>query len=150
MEGIKMNVLIDERILKDIAHMLNCLPKQTFNDLNGMVTDTYTIASRLGRVVRDKNPTGLDVYTNGDNDQPTTCPKCGGRTYFVELSKAIQHHQCINRDCGYEFALEVTPEPEEPEVDDSLGDCAGCGKTILASQLSNNELCCECVIKWLQ
>lgn len=47
----------------------------------------------------------LDVYIL-DDDQPTTCPKCGARTYFTEVGKAsaqVQHHKCLNEQCGYVF-----------------------------------------------
>lgn len=46
----------------------------------------------------------LDVYLNGDNDQPATCPKCGRRTEFEEISEDKQQHQCTK--CGYEFFLD--------------------------------------------
>jgi hypothetical protein len=38
-----------------------------------------------------------------DNDQPTTCPKCGSRTRFVEYTGAIQKHHCLGKDCLYSF-----------------------------------------------
>jgi hypothetical protein len=41
-----------------------------------------------------------------DNDQPTTCPKCGTRTYFTEHlfeGKIIQTHSCSYKLCKYSF-----------------------------------------------
>jgi transposase-like protein len=48
----------------------------------------------------------LDVYMNGDNDQPTTCPKCGARTDFDKRpgSVHVQRHGCLG--CKYVFFLE--------------------------------------------
>ena len=43
----------------------------------------------------------LDVFTNGSNDQPTTCPKCGSRTDFIEIDDFQQQHKCLG--CSYEF-----------------------------------------------
>ena len=46
----------------------------------------------------------IDSYNNGDNDQPTTCPKCGGRTTFIEiLQDHKQQHECMS--CKYKFDL---------------------------------------------
>jgi hypothetical protein len=43
-------------------------------------------------------------------DQPATCPKCGARTDFQEVSKdeaigVIQIHQCFDEKCQYKFGL---------------------------------------------
>lgn len=40
------------------------------------------------------------------NDQPTTCPYCGARTFFDELvhrGEYYQVHFCLNVDCGVVF-----------------------------------------------
>lgn len=44
------------------------------------------------------------------SDQPVTCPKCGARTDFQEVSKdeamgVIQIHQCFDGKCQYKFVL---------------------------------------------
>jgi hypothetical protein len=48
------------------------------------------------------------------NDQPTTCPKCGSRTFiFFDLSHSIsgtQIHECLDKGCKFIF---VTEEDEE-------------------------------------
>lgn len=36
-----------------------------------------------------------------DNDQPTTCPTCGARTDFQEVSSWKQIHECL--DCNFKF-----------------------------------------------
>jgi len=46
----------------------------------------------------------LDVFTNGPNDQPTTCPKCSYRTDYIQIEDNKQQHKCI--DCRYEFFLD--------------------------------------------
>jgi hypothetical protein len=46
----------------------------------------------------------LDTILNGENDQPTTCPKCSSRTTFAEISETEQEHVCSG--CGYRFYLE--------------------------------------------
>lgn len=41
-----------------------------------------------------------------DNDQPTSCPKCGSRTDFKEETfnnRLIQIHKCLNKKCAKEF-----------------------------------------------
>jgi hypothetical protein len=41
-----------------------------------------------------------------DNDQPTTCPKCGARTDFYEIDnkdEPIQEHYCMQVACSYTF-----------------------------------------------
>lgn len=47
----------------------------------------------------------LDCYDLGNDDQPTTCPKCGHRTLIVreEVNVKRQTHHCDN--CGYDFYL---------------------------------------------
>lgn len=52
----------------------------------------------------------LDVYINGDNEQPTTCPKCGSRTGFEQIADDKQQHECLNSDCRYEFFLDFDDE----------------------------------------
>ena len=37
-------------------------------------------------------------------DQPETCPHCGARTDFDQLSPLIQKHRCLG--CGYEYLCE--------------------------------------------
>ena len=41
------------------------------------------------------------------NDQPTTCPRCGGRTEilldFSHTSKETQIHKCLSLSCTNEF-----------------------------------------------
>lgn len=67
--------------------------------------------------MEDKNHSGLTisegtpslpVYSNVDNDQPTTCPECGSRTEFEEIHKEdappTQQHECSG--CGHNFILE--------------------------------------------
>jgi hypothetical protein len=48
----------------------------------------------------------MDIYIV-DNEQPTTCPKCGTRTDFEEMNEKkkiiIQKHSCPNPKCKYEF-----------------------------------------------
>ena len=46
----------------------------------------------------------LDTYTNGDNEQPVTCPRCGSRTAFDQIDPKTQHHRCLG--CIYEFLME--------------------------------------------
>ena len=48
----------------------------------------------------------LEVYI-GD-DQPTTCPKCGSRTEFIEVDDMKQQHKC--NSCEFEFFLEFEDE----------------------------------------
>ena len=43
----------------------------------------------------------LDWYILGD--QPTTCGLCGARTSFNEEKDGTQNHQCLNRNCNYQF-----------------------------------------------
>jgi len=54
--------------------------------------------------IKIKNLDELDVYVNEDNDQPTTCPKCGNRTEFLQIADNKQQHQCLS--CKYEFFLD--------------------------------------------
>ena len=37
------------------------------------------------------------------NDQPMICGNCGARTSFEVLPDKSQLHECLNKDCGYEF-----------------------------------------------
>jgi hypothetical protein len=43
----------------------------------------------------------LECYILGD--QPTTCGLCGARTDFVVEEDDTQIHQCLNRECRYQF-----------------------------------------------
>ena len=43
----------------------------------------------------------LECYILGD--QPTTCGLCGVRTEFDVEEDDTQIHQCLNRECGYQF-----------------------------------------------
>ena len=52
----------------------------------------------------------LDIYLNGDNDQPTECPLCAARTDWVEVAFDRQQHTCLG--CGYVFLLELEEEDE--------------------------------------
>ena len=45
-----------------------------------------------------------------DNDQPTTCPKCGKRTDWTDNEDGSQDHKCLG--CGYEFRGEFEPREE--------------------------------------
>ncbi|MHA2218071.1 MAG: hypothetical protein ACXACY_19220 [Candidatus Hodarchaeales archaeon] len=38
------------------------------------------------------------------NDQPTTCPKCGRRTEFIEITDDKQQHKCPS--CEFEFFID--------------------------------------------
>ena len=58
----------------------------------------------LAEINKDEVPT----FTNGDNDQPTTCPDCGGRTEFKQIDETLQWHTCIS--CGFIFNLEFKKE----------------------------------------
>ena len=94
-----------EKLLEEALQALNSAPNSAYISPDGIESDTYALASKLGRYL--KGEAALDVYTNGDNDQPTTCSKCGGRTDFVDLSEKVQRHRCLNDGCGYEFILEI-------------------------------------------
>jgi len=37
------------------------------------------------------------------SDQPTNCGICGARTTFSEETDGSQIHQCLNRNCSYQF-----------------------------------------------
>ena len=43
----------------------------------------------------------LECYILGD--QPTTCGLCGARTDFDVEEDDTQIHQCLNRECRYQF-----------------------------------------------
>jgi hypothetical protein len=43
----------------------------------------------------------LERYILGDH--PTTCGLCGARTDFDVEEDDTQIHQCLNRECGYQF-----------------------------------------------
>ena len=51
----------------------------------------------------------LERYILGD--QPTTCGLCGARTDFDVEEDNTQIHQCLNRECGYQF-IAVTEADE--------------------------------------
>ncbi len=47
-----------------------------------------------------------DIFLVGD--QPTTCPYCGSRTSFDEMSDGnslFQAHRCLNPDCAVKFII---------------------------------------------
>jgi hypothetical protein len=48
-------------------------------------------------------------------DQPTTCPICGARTDYVDLSDLIQSHVCLSKLCEYSFMLEFDDENKEED-----------------------------------
>lgn len=56
-------------------------------------------------IIEIKDLHKLDTYCNDDNDQPTTCPKCGSRTDFIDIADDKQPYQCLN--CTYEFFLDL-------------------------------------------
>jgi len=37
-----------------------------------------------------------------DHDQPTTCPKCGTRTFYIQKPRC-QWHACISSICKFQF-----------------------------------------------
>jgi len=39
------------------------------------------------------------------SDQPTTCGLCGARTDFDIEEDDTQIHQCLNRECKYQFIV---------------------------------------------
>lgn len=48
------------------------------------------------------------------NDQPVTCPHCGGRTEWTEMDSAKQQlHKCLNPECAVWFRVEEDPEREQ-------------------------------------
>jgi hypothetical protein len=50
-----------------------------------------------------------------DYEQPTSCPKCGARTMFEELTeyqKTFQKHDCINHRCKYKFIGEFESQKQ--------------------------------------
>lgn len=50
-----------------------------------------------------------------DNDQPTTCPKCGARTDFEQFEEdgtIVQKHRCLNINCAFVFLGEFESEAE--------------------------------------
>lgn len=65
------------------------------------------------RVCRDltaRPPRDLDVYDNGNNEQQTTCPRCGARTIIRWETKDgdRQKHHCPA--CNYDFLVDFTGE----------------------------------------
>ena len=52
----------------------------------------------------------MDIYTNGDNDQPVECPECGSRTDFVPVfvMDNPELHTCLG--CDYRFIMEYDDE----------------------------------------
>lgn len=95
-------------LLEEALNALNSVPRHAFHGSDGLDSDTYALASKLGRYLKGEQV--LDIHLNGDNDQPTTCPQCGSRTDFVEISETKQHHGCLSYPCGYEFILEMEEE----------------------------------------
>lgn len=57
----------------------------------------------------------LPIYSNGDNEQQTTCPQCGSRTLFLGNVGVLEHHQCP--ECGYEFLLDLEDDAPIDESD---------------------------------
>lgn len=49
------------------------------------------------------------------SDQPTTCPHCGTRTDWTDLSNGVQRHTCLNTLCGFEFLAEEYDGGEDAE-----------------------------------
>lgn len=67
-----------------------------------------------------KSLAGLECFSNGENDQPMTCPQCGSRTDFDENVSvagcvAPQYHICPNGTCKYEFILAFDEDVEVEE-----------------------------------
>jgi hypothetical protein len=59
----------------------------------------------------------LPVYSNGDNEQQTTCPICGSRTSYIAPVGNWEHHRCLNPGCGYEFMLDLENDAPIDESD---------------------------------
>lgn len=51
----------------------------------------------------------METFIFGTDDI-VTCPKCGSRTDFLELSDTIQEHDCLS--CKYEFVVEIEETDE--------------------------------------
>jgi len=64
------------------------------------------LKERLSVVTADGK---LECYILGD--QPTTCGLCGARTDFDVKEDDTQIHQCLNRECKYQF-IAVSEEYE--------------------------------------
>lgn len=51
-----------------------------------------------------------EVFDISNDDQPTTCPKCGSRTEIgqeiVTPEYGRQNHTCLNPNCKHEFITE--------------------------------------------
>jgi formylmethanofuran dehydrogenase subunit E len=88
----------DERMLTDDAHTDSNFPSLEEFILNNFYEDGFDLS-----IVDD-----LPIELNGDNDQPTTCSKCGARTYFIELNQKEHYHRCF--ECDYKFILEFDEE----------------------------------------
>ncbi|TXG96131.1 MAG: hypothetical protein E6R08_10180 [Nevskiaceae bacterium] len=56
---------------------------------------------------------GLPVFTM--TDQPETCPHCGRRSNFDELSDGRQVHQCLGAQCGFQWIAEEPDDDVEEE-----------------------------------
>ena len=58
----------------------------------------------------------MTIYLEGYifTDQPTTCPKCGCRTEFIEDSNSpnyqTQQHKCLSNNCLFEFIMQNETE----------------------------------------
>lgn len=50
----------------------------------------------------------INLETYLFTDQPTTCPKCGTRTQFIDLFTPLntQVHKCPSPLCNFEFIQE--------------------------------------------
>jgi hypothetical protein len=57
----------------------------------------------------------LEYYILGD--QPTTCGMCGARTDFDVEEDDTQTHQCLNRECRYQFIAVSEADDEKNERD---------------------------------
>lgn len=81
-----------------------CLITEVYPDISQVEVNGKRIVhfTEISEVVNNKK---LDIYMNGDNDQPTTCPLCGGRTDFKEITEDLEQHTCL--ECSYEFILEL-------------------------------------------
>jgi len=50
-----------------------------------------------------------------DDEQPTTCPACGSRTEFIEITSQRQVHRCL--DCGFSFVGVFEKDNEGDDVE---------------------------------
>ena len=57
----------------------------------------------------------MEVYLA--SDQPTTCPKCGGRTNFTE-SDSTQYNVCVY--CGYQFEVSSDEDKDDHYIETNV------------------------------